>query len=52
MRPTKSIETLSHGREGTGSGVYNHNFLFLGLITAHNEQPLMKRDTLSSIRDQ
>ena len=50
--PTKSIETLSHGREVTGSGVYSPSFLLLGLLTAHNQKPLTKCDTLSRIQGQ
>jgi hypothetical protein len=29
------MEMHSQGQEGTGSGVYNPNFMFLGLLVAH-----------------
>jgi hypothetical protein len=50
--PTKSMEILSQGREGTGSGVYKPNFLLLGLLVAHNEHPRTYLETLSFILGQ
>ena len=46
------MEMLSQGQEGTESGVYNPNFLLLGLLVALKEHPLTYRDTLSFILGQ
>ena len=35
-----TIETLSQGWEGNGSGVYNPNFMLLCLLVAHKKHPL------------
>ena len=43
------MEMFSQGREGTESGVYNPNFMFLGLLVAHKEHPLTYHETLSFI---
>ena len=46
------MEMISQGQEGTGSGVYNPNFLLLGLLLAHKEHPLAYHETLSFILGQ
>jgi hypothetical protein len=50
--PTKSMEILFHGCEGTGSGVYNPNFLLLGLLVAHMTHPFIYLEIVSFIRGQ
>ena len=50
--PTKSMEMIFQGREGTESGVYKPNFLFLDLLVAHKEHPLTYLETLSFILGQ
>jgi hypothetical protein len=37
--PTKSMDILSHGWDGTGSGEYSPSFLLVGLQVEHITHP-------------
>jgi hypothetical protein len=47
--PTKSMETLSHGWDGTGSGEYSPNFLLVGLQVEHITHPFTYLLTIAFI---